>query len=554
MCAAVEAMRTNGTHPGVNGSDKGDDMITACFEAAHLFSDDGRQREFAPAAAVRAMPGLREQRTTRQYCDVVFRASDGVEIWAHRFVMSAKYSGCYALFTVARDRMTPEQKDDWTPPIRAVLKDLEGDMIELLVAFAYYTPLYERVNQRNVVKVLDLSEMLKIPRMRDHCLKTLKQDLAPENCIGTYHLGTSRGYQYLSEEAFRYFLRNFDKVWRNSAQFEALTPEEMRTILEDNRLYAPSELEDVLKAILKWVSADVDQRKGYLAKFLPLVRFAHCSAAEFEMVFTFPEVHGDGDSLEVLGAIHQSLTGNSLLVGHVAGVDLSSKLWLTPRLPKDILFLFGGWTTGASNVMHTYNCRARTWRVMGHQYTTPRAYHGAAVINSCIYYVGGFNGRECYHSVVCFDVPMNRWSAKANMAYARCYVSVVVLDGHIYAMGGFDGRARTNTVERAGGFTGIWVVDNVECYDPSTNAWTRVLTMSTPRSGLRVVVHNDALYIIGGYNGNDRLSSMELLDVRRGQFTRLPSMLQAKSNFSAVILEGNIYTIGGFDGNVYVNH
>ncbi|KAL1433487.1 hypothetical protein MTO96_001852 [Rhipicephalus appendiculatus] len=51
----------------------------------------------------------------------------------------------------------------------------------------------------------------------------------------------------------------------------------MRSILEDDRLNAPSEVEETLKAILKWVSADAAARKGYLAEFLPLVRFVRCS-------------------------------------------------------------------------------------------------------------------------------------------------------------------------------------------------------------------------------------------------------------------------------------
>ncbi|KAL1445639.1 hypothetical protein MTO96_044900, partial [Rhipicephalus appendiculatus] len=50
----------------------------------------------------------------------------------------------------------------------------------------------------------------------------------------------------------------------------------MRSILEDDRLNA-REVEETLKAILKWVSADAAARKGYLAKFLPLVRFVRCS-------------------------------------------------------------------------------------------------------------------------------------------------------------------------------------------------------------------------------------------------------------------------------------
>ncbi|KAL1415872.1 hypothetical protein MTO96_028472 [Rhipicephalus appendiculatus] len=257
-------------------------------------------------------------------CDVVFDTTDGVEVWAHRFVMCHKFSGCYKLFDVARENMTPEQKQGvWTRPIRAVMKDLEGDMMELLVDFSYQIPLHERVGTHNIAKVLELAVKLKIFPIRDHCLRTLKQNLEPESCIGTYHMAASHGYDILAGEALRYLLRNFDQVWKNSPQFEALTPEEMRAILEDNRLHALSEVEDTFRSILKWIAADVGARKKYLAQFLPLVRFVRLTVVDFEKVIISPEVQGDGDSLKVLNVIHQTLTRHSMAVGKVAGIDLS---------------------------------------------------------------------------------------------------------------------------------------------------------------------------------------------------------------------------------------
>ncbi|KAH8027712.1 hypothetical protein HPB51_007262 [Rhipicephalus microplus] len=452
--------------PTVNGDDSQDDMLTASFQATQLFTDDGRQREFTPAAAARAMPGLREQRKTRQFCDVLFRATNGPEVWAHRFVMCAKLED-YIAHAEIKNIIATDASVNKEKAAVGIVSDYLGWSFSLI-------------------------------QIRDHCLKTLKQNLEPENCIQTYHLATTSGYEYLAGEALRYLVRSFDAV---GVYFHSL---------------------------------------------------------DFEKVLSYPEVQGDHSSLKVLTVIHKTLTRPSMEVGNVAGIDLSQKQWLRPRIPKDILFVFGGWTSGATNSMHTFNSRAQKWRVMGSQYTPPRAYHGAAVIDSRIYIVGGFNGRECYHSVVCFDVPLARWSAKANMEYARCYVSVAVLQasagnkpqgGNIYAMGGFDGRSRTKTVERydikanqwslvadmvevrsrcqrricsrphlhgilswsmlrfAGGFTGTTVLDSVESYDPSTNVWTRIITMSSPRSGAKVVAHEDMLYIIGGYNGVTRLSS-----------------------------------------------
>ncbi|XP_077522798.1 kelch-like protein 10 [Amblyomma americanum] len=569
---------------GTNADADTDNLITIWSEARLLFADlEGRQPAFAPGAASRAMPGLSEQRKARQFCDVVFKATDGAEVWAHRFVMAARFSGCANLFNVTKKAMTKDQdqeQQEWMPPIRVVVSDMSSDMLELLVDFAYHVPLHGRIGLHNVGQVLEMAEKYNISKIREHCINMLKQNLEPDSCINIYHLALNRGYDNLAADALRYLIRHFDEVWENDEQFQSLTAEEFRIILSDNRLHAPSEVDHTFRAILKWISADAAGRKKYLAQLLPLVRFARCTVSEFDRVVTDPQIQADGDSLRVLNAIHQSLTRQSMALGECAGVDLSSKLWLTPRIPKDILFLFGGWTSGATNNMHAFNCRTGTWRLIGNQYTTPRAYHGAAVLNSCIYFVGGFNGRECYHSVVCFDVNLNRWSHKANMLQARCYVSVATLQGLIYAMGGFDGRLRTSSVERydakknqwtlvaamndvrsdaaattaagriyiVGGFTGREVLDTVECYDPSSNTWTRVLTMSTPRSGVKVATHKDIIYVIGGYNGVTRLSSMEQLDTRRARFSELPSMSQARSNFATVVLEGFIYAIGGFSG------
>ncbi|KAL3225653.1 hypothetical protein MRX96_025691 [Rhipicephalus microplus] len=247
------------------------------------------------------------------------------------------YSGCYTLFALAKEGLSPKQK--WLPPMRIVVKDLGSDMIRLLIDIAYHIPLLELVTQHNIGEVLDLTEMLQLSHLLNHCVNFLKRDNQPESCIDNYYLVSSRGYNHLANEAFRYLLRNFDQVWKNSTQFEALTPEEMRAILEDSRMHVTSEM-DAFNALLKWTSADMAMRKKYLARFLPPVRLRWCSATELEKVLTNPQVQGDRDSTKVLSIIHQSLTRNSLPVGEVAGIDLSHKMWLTPRIPKHIIFVF----------------------------------------------------------------------------------------------------------------------------------------------------------------------------------------------------------------------
>ncbi|KAL3210445.1 hypothetical protein MRX96_008690 [Rhipicephalus microplus] len=454
--------------PTASRKDKGD-IVTIWSEAAILFKDNGKRVDFTRGAAVRSMPGLREQRKKRQFCDIVLRASDGSEIWAHRFVTAARYSGCHALFALAKEGTSAELK--WLPPMRLIVEDLGRDMLMLLVDIAYHIPLNELVGLQNVGQVLELAEKLELRQLRSHCLDALKRHLEPKTCIDTYHQASSLGHEYLAKEAFRYFLQNFDQVWKNNSQFGELTPEEVRTILEDDRLYAPSEVDDTFRALLKWISANKAARKGYLAKFLPLLRLGHCSVSDLEKVAVNREVQQDADALKVLNAIHRSLTSNSTAVGEVAGVDLSHRTWLKPRIPKNVIFVFG---RRMDRVRHQPLAHIQLPRLQ------VAAYHGVAAAGQFVYVVGGFSGRDCHNSLVCLDVGQARWIAKANMALARCYLSVAVLQGYIYAMGGYDGIDRMSTVER---------------YNINANCWTQVANMNDVRSDASAAVACGRIYM-----------------------------------------------------------
>ncbi|KAH9362695.1 hypothetical protein HPB48_001208 [Haemaphysalis longicornis] len=459
-------------------------------------------------------------------------------------------------------------------------------MLQLLIDLAYQVPIHERVGLHNVRAVLDVAEALDISMVRDHCLQLLGKNLEPENCVVTYQVALNRGYRMLCSDAFRYMVRNFDKVWATNSEFQSLTPDQLVSVLHDDELHTPNEVECTFGAVLKWIAGNVEERRGHLPRLLPLIRFAFCSRADIEKVERDPLVRTSEQAREVLFIVKRTL--NQEPVNNLywrSRPDLSERCWLKPRVPKDLLFMFGGWTGGATNHLLTYNCRSGSWLLQPDQDTGRRAYHGVAMLDGLIYFVGGFDGYRCYHTVVTLDVSRRKWASRSNMQVARCYVSVAVLQGYIYAMGGFDGEDRTSSCERydanrnqwglvasmhsvrsdacaaaaagriyiMGGYTGREVLDSVECYDPSVDAWSYVRSMSSPRSGLKAVVHDDIIYVLGGFNGATRLETAERMDARRGHWSELPSMTFPRSNFVAVLLAGSIYAAGGFDGATTVS-
>ena len=116
-----------------------------------------------------------------------------------------------------------------------------------------------------------------------------------------------------------------------------------------------------------------------------------------------------------------------------------------------------------------------------------------------LYAVGGYDGQSFLSTVECFDPSTNVWSPVASMTTARDGHGVTVLGGLLYAVGGFDGYARST-------------LSTVECFDPSTNVWSPVASMATARSGPGVTALGGLLYAFGGYDGTSILSTVECFD------------------------------------------
>ncbi|KAK6014540.1 kelch repeat protein, partial [Ostertagia ostertagi] len=107
---------------------------------------------------------------------------------------------------------------------------------------------------------------------------------------------------------------------------------------------------------------------------------------------------------------------------------------------------------------------------------------------------GGVRGTECLNVVERYDPGRNAWTNVAPTRSRRCGVSVAVVNGCLYAVGGRDGWLTWSTVERL---------------DPRVGKWEDVCPMSTRRSHSGSAMFDGHLYIVGGQQGTTALSSGE---------------------------------------------
>ena len=125
------------------------------------------------------------------------------------------------------------------------------------------------------------------------------------------------------------------------------------------------------------------------------------------------------------------------------------------------------------------------------------------------------------------------WEEKAPVSVAReAYDGVEVLDGKIYFVGGNDGSAK-NIAER---------------YDPATNTWESLNSMSVARHGVASAVLNGKLYAIGGFAiRGQRLSSVEIYDPLSPNWSLGIPLPKEISKATAIAFEDSLYLVNGSD-------
>lgn len=115
--------------------------------------------------------------------------------------------------------------------------------------------------------------------------------------------------------------------------------------------------------------------------------------------------------------------------------------------------------------------------------------------NQVLFAVGGWCSGDAISLVERFNPHTDEWKVVATMSKRRCGVGVTVLGDFLYAIGGHDGSSYLNSVEQ---------------YDPKTNQWSSNLA-PTPscRTSIGVGVLNGLLYTIGGQDGVSCLNIVE---------------------------------------------
>jgi hypothetical protein len=162
--------------------------------------------------------------------------------------------------------------------------------------------------------------------------------------------------------------------------------------------------------------------------------------------------------------------------------------------------------------------------------------NAADQIDGLIYSVGGYNGSDNVASGAVYDPDTDSWSAIASMSAVREKPSAAAIDGLLYVSGGWDNTGTPIAATAA--------------YDPGSDSWTNLAANPAPRAAAGTAVADGKLYLVGGCadGGCTPSNTAVSYDPGTDAWTTLAPYPHPNSWMSCGGIDGLVYCAGGLGG------
>ncbi len=184
---------------------------------------------------------------------------------------------------------------------------------------------------------------------------------------------------------------------------------------------------------------------------------------------------------------------------------------------------------GVSNQAFVYNPVGNSWSAVASMHSQHGGTPAVGVINEKIYVVGGTKGTESLRNLEVYDPATNTWTLLASMSVARNHTAGAFIEGKFYVVGG-RGSSSAPTA--------------LEVYDPQSNTWSKRASMPTGRSGIAAAAVDGELYVFGGEIPHIH-GEVEVYNSTSNSWRQLPNMPTPRHGIWASVIGTKIYLPGG---------
>lgn len=513
------------------------------------------------------LQGLNLLRKENTFTDVRIQV-DQTEFPVHKCVLSSFSPYFKAMFTAGLVETGQEQ---------VTLNGVEAGMIASLIDYAYTGQI--AINKHNVQNLLSAANLLEVLPVRDACCQFLDKNMDETNCLGIHCFAEVHSCNELMQKAKTYVLKHFQDIIEGD-EFITISEAKLIEIISSDDLEVDKE-ETVFHACIKWLNNQQRVPKSFQHVLehirLPLLTpyFIHDVVERTSAVSESPECRvlvEEARLYHLLPDRRSSVccertrarrsAGTAQVIVSVGGEDdkvvlrsvefwdPSTRLWKTLAcLPFAVskhglvvsgqgkMYMAGGeYPDGsASRAVWRYDPVLNAWQEMADM-RVPRSELGLAMLDGCVYAVGGWEGTSRLDSVERYDPETNTWSDVPSLKMAVTSPAVVAYDGALYVTGGA-------ILEDGDG------IELVQKYDTKTWKWTEVSGMLIPRSGSAACVLNGYIYVVGGWHAStENTNKVERYDVGKNVWEFVAPMAERRYRPGVATLGGKMYVLGGEEG------
>lgn len=206
-------------------------------------------------------PKLNEFRIEGILCDGVIHCADNKSIRIHRAILSMASPYFQTVFANTLNRSENEKKETSV--------DISSYYLNLLLDYAYTGSC--KITAGNVEELLIYADRFEIMGVIQLCCQNLIEKLNPKNCFNILKFAKEYFCQGLEKRGKLYIRHNFVEIMSNPEDFNKLSIDEVKEILDDNELNVGRE-KIVFNAIKSWLNHDPANRTARGFSLLSCIR------------------------------------------------------------------------------------------------------------------------------------------------------------------------------------------------------------------------------------------------------------------------------------------
>lgn len=196
---------------------------------------------------------------------------------------------------------------------------------------------------------------------------------------------------------------------------------------------------------------------------------------------------------------------------------------------------------GAHDRVYEFDIANESWQQVA-SLSAPRGSAGVVALDGRIHAIGGRDPNvEVVDTHEIYDPATDSWSTAAPLPLARDHLGIAVFDGKIHVFGGRTGATSAPTSRH-------------DVYDPASDSWSEAGGLNVPRSAGASFEMGGKLFYAGGecMTPDEEIrrtfNNVEVYDPASDAWTELPAMEEGRHATAVVVTGGEALVIGGNAG------